>query len=201
MTEPTTARFEQHLADVLDRAYAAAWRFTGNATDAADLVQDSALLAWRHFDQFREGSNFAAWFLRILHNRFVSDYRRARRQGTPVAVEDVSPVLLWERSRAAGLHEGSDDPAGELLARLDADRIEAAINQLPDDYREVAILYFLRDLSYQDIATILEVPLGTVRSRLHRGRARLQQALWDVAEAHGLVPPGAAAGGGTDAGT
>lgn len=195
MTDPTTELFEAHLAAVLDRAYAAAYQFTRNAADAQDLVQEAALLAWRHFDQFQAGSSFRAWFLRILHNRFVSDYRRDRRRGTTVAADDVSPVLLWERSRDAGLHDGLDDPAGALLRRFDSRRIEEAIDRLPDEFRTAALLYFLRELSYQEIAEVLEVPVGTVRSRLHRGRGLLQRELWNVAVEYGLVPHGAAAGG------
>ncbi len=195
MTDPTTQQFEAHLAEVLDRAYAAAYQFTRNAADAQDLVQESALLAWRHFGQFQAGSSFRAWFLRILHNRFVSDYRRDRRRGTAVGLDDVSPELLWKRSRDAGLHDGTDDPAGALLSRFDGRRIEEAIDRLPDEFRTAAILYFLRDLAYQEIAEVLDVPVGTVRSRLHRGRALLQLELWNVAVEHGLVPRGTTAGG------
>jgi RNA polymerase sigma-70 factor (ECF subfamily) len=195
MTSRDMAEFERQLAAVLDRAYAAAYQFTRSPADADDLVQESALLAWRHFGSFRPDSNFRAWFLRILHNKFVSDYRQRRRRGTPVAVEDVSPTELWERSREAGWQQAASDPADAVFSRMDAELIEAAIDRLPDEYREAAILYFLRELSYQEIAEVLSIPLGTVRSRLHRGRALLQRLLWDLATARGPAPPASPEGG------
>lgn len=178
--------FADGLATVLDSAYGTALRLTGNEADAEDLVQDAALLAYRGFGGFRSGSNFRAWFYRILVNRFYSTYRRRRRAGVALGLDDVAETRLVERADAAGLAVGSD-PAEMLLDRLDGELIEEAMQSLPDDFRAAAALYFLDDLSYQNIADALDIPVGTVRSRLHRARRLLQAALWRLAEERGIV--------------
>ena len=181
------AEFEALLGPLLAGAYRASYRMTGNAADAEDLVQEAALLAWRGYGSFRKGSNFRAWFFRILTNAFVSSYRKARRQGKAVDLEEVPELYLWSRSEAAGLHGVMEDPSG-LLARIDAERINAAIAALPEEYRVVASLYFLEDVPYHEIAEMIGIPIGTVRSRLHRARRQLQKALWTAAVEQGLVP-------------
>lgn len=188
MEPDASASFEAQLAPVLDRAYAAAWHLTRNAAEAEDLVQEAALLAWRGYGGFRPGSSFRAWFLRILTNKFISDYRRDRRRGGVVDLDAVPEFSLWRQSREAGLHAAGSDPAEALTRQLDGEQIATALDRLPEDYRVAAILYFVEDLSYQEIAEILGVPIGTVRSRLHRGRRLLQAELWSLAEASGLVP-------------
>lgn len=185
----TAPPFETALAGVLDGAYATAHRLTGQAADAEDLVQDAALLAFRGYPGFRAGSNFRAWFYRILLNRFYSDYRRRRRRGTTVDLDTLPEAHLHERAEAYGL-AGSSDAVARLVADLDAATIGDALAALPDDFREVAALYFQQDLSYQEIAEMLEVPIGTVRSRLHRSRGLLQARLWDLAVERGIVRAG-----------
>jgi len=177
------------LARVLDPAYGTALRLTGNAADAEDLVQDAALLAFRGYSGFRPGSNFRAWFFRILLNRFYSDYRKRRRSGTAIEVEAAPEGYLFERAKAAGLLN-DPDPGVALLSRLDTETIEAALQALADDFRAAATLYFLEDLSYQEIADVLDVPVGTVRSRLHRARRILKESLWQMAEERGIVASG-----------
>ncbi len=186
MPDPTL-EFASLLEPLLAAAYGTALRFTRNHAEAEDLVQDAALLAYRGFGTFQRGSNFRAWFFRILTNAFYSRYRRQRRQGVEVELEDAPELYLYEQTEALGLHARSADPAAELMARLDAEAVGRAIDALPDEYRVAATLYFLQDLAYHEIAAILEVPVGTVRSRLHRGRRLLQQALWQVAEEGGIV--------------
>ncbi|HEX9894507.1 MAG TPA: sigma-70 family RNA polymerase sigma factor [Gemmatimonadales bacterium] len=182
--------FETLLADVLEQAYGTAMRLTGNPADAEDLVQDAALLAHRGFGSFTTGSNFRAWFYRILLNRFYSNYRRQRRAGVAVELEDTPELYLYEQAEAAGL-KPSEDTAAALLDRLDAESVEQALAALPDDFRAAATLYFMQDLPYQEIAEILNVPIGTVRSRLHRARRMLRKALWTVAQERGIVGPAA----------
>jgi RNA polymerase sigma-70 factor (ECF subfamily) len=184
--------FDTELASVLDSAYATAYRLTGNAADAEDLVQEAALLAHRGYAGFRPGSNFRAWFYRILLNRFYSDYRRRRRRGATIDLADLPEAHLHERAAALGMVDGRD-AAGRLIEALDAEAIGAALDALPDDFRAVATLYFQQDLSYQEIAEMLEIPISTVRSRLHRARGILQARLWDLAVERGIV----GAGGGT----
>ena len=178
--------FEALLAGVLEQAYGTAMRLTGNAADAEDLVQDAALLAHRGFASFTTGSNFRAWFYRILLNRFYSNYRRQRRTGVAVDLEETPELYLYEQAEAAGL-KPSEDSAAALIDRLDAEAVEQALIALPDEFRAAATLYFMQDLPYQEIAEILDVPIGTVRSRLHRARRMLQKALWMVAQERGIV--------------
>lgn len=183
----TRAKFEALLEPVLPRAYRAARYMTGDATEAEDLVQQAALLAWRGFDGFERGTNFRAWFLRILTNLNYTRLRREARAAPSVSLADVPDLYLFGKTEAAGLHDAAENPAAAFLSRLDVARVQRAIEALPDEYREVAALYFMDDLSYREIADAVGCPVGTVRSRLHRGRKLLQVALWKVAEEHGIV--------------
>ncbi len=182
-----SADFQALLMPLLDAAYRTAYRLSGNAGDAEDLVQEASLLAWRGFDSFEAGTNFRGWFFRILTNAFYSRYRKARREGQSVELDEVPELYLWRQSSAAGLNDVLEDPATALLARLDGEEVNAAIAALPEEYRVVAALYFMDDLPYQEIADMLGIPIGTVRSRLHRARRQLQRALWETAVEHGLV--------------
>ena len=178
--------FEELLVGVLDQAYGTALRLTGNPADAEDLIQDTALLAHRGFGGFRAGSNFRAWFYRILLNRFYSTHRSRRRTPPQVSLDEAPELALYFQARDSGLLAGGD-PAAALVDRLDGELIAQALDALPDDYRAAAALYFMQDMSYQEIADVLEVPIGTIRSRLHRARRMLQKVLWQLAEERGLV--------------
>jgi RNA polymerase sigma-70 factor (ECF subfamily) len=180
--------FERLLVPVLEAAYRTAFRLTGNEAEAQDLVQDAALLALRGFGSFRRGSNFRAWFFRILMNRFYSTYRRQRRAGVAVDLDDAEDLYLFQQAMASGALAESD-PAEAVLGRIDADAAVAALRLLPDEFRTVATLYFTQDFSYEEIADVLQIPIGTVRSRLHRARRILQKALWRVARERGIVSP------------
>lgn len=186
--------YESLLAPVLDRAWATARRLTRNDADAQDLVQDAALLAWRGFASFERGTNFRAWFLRIMMNAFLSGRRKHRVEDTAVALDDLPNAFIQRKAHElipaaeAAPGQGPADLARAVLDHLESEQVEAAIDALPDEFRTVATLYFLQDLPYQEIATMLGIPVGTVRSRLHRGRALLQRSLWQVAADHGIVP-------------
>jgi RNA polymerase sigma-70 factor (ECF subfamily) len=182
----STNEFEHLLAGVLDQAYGTALRLTGTAADAEDLVQDAALLAHRGFQGFTAGSNFRAWFYRILLNRFYSNYRRQRRAGVSVDLDDTPELYLYQQAAANGLTPDTDT-ATTLVDRLDSELVTRALDALPEEFRTVATLYFMQDLPYQEIADMLDVPIGTVRSRLHRARRMLQKALWEVASERGIV--------------
>jgi RNA polymerase sigma-70 factor, ECF subfamily len=179
--------FTDLLTGILDNAYRTAHYLTGNREDAEELVQETALLAHRNFHRFELGTNFRAWFLTILRNRFVSEYRKKTRRIETVQMDDAESLYLYRKTRDTGLHDEAGDPARYLFDRLDRDKIQAALDRLPDEFREVSTLYFTQDLSYHEIARVLEIPVGTVRSRIHRGRRLLQRALWSVAEDYGLV--------------
>jgi len=165
-------------------------RLTRSRTDAEDLVQDAALLAFRAFDSFEPGTNFKAWFFRILTNAFYSRHRKEKHDRANISTEDLPPLYLYTRTREIGLHSQEPDPAAALMDRFDSEQVAAALDALPTEYRTVATLYFIEDFSYQQIADIVGCPVGTVRSRLHRGRRMLQKALWRVAQERGIVPAG-----------
>jgi RNA polymerase sigma-70 factor (ECF subfamily) len=181
------ATFESLFAGVLSSAYGVAMRFCHNQADAEDLIQEAAFLAYRGFDSFVSGSNFRAWFLKILTNCYFSKRRREKSRPVTSDLDDTPDLYLYARSGQAGFPTQGPDPASELLETLGTERIVTAINQLPEEYRVVSTLYFMEDLSYEEIAHVLECPVGTVRSRLHRGRKMLQKALWLVAEEDGIV--------------
>ena len=188
------APFEALLGPLLEAAYGTALRFTRNPADAEDLVQEASLLAFRGFHTFQAGSSFRAWFFRVLTNCYFSRYRTLKRRGTELALEDTPELYLYCQTAALGLHARRDDPAGEVMNRLETEQVEAAIAALPEEHRVVAALYFIQDFSYQEIAEMVGVPVGTIRSRLHRGRRMLQRALWAVAADRGIVADLAAIG-------
>jgi RNA polymerase sigma-70 factor (ECF subfamily) len=188
--DPTRAQieFEALLSPIVQMAYGTAVRLTRNRTEAEDLVQDAALLAYRAFGSFQRGTNFKAWFFRILTNAFYSRHRKEKHEKANLSTEEVPALYLYTKTAEAGLHGRESDPASAIMDRLDTEQVSEALEALPTEYRVVATLYFIEDFSYQQIAEVLECPVGTVRSRLHRGRRMLQKALWDVAVERGIVP-------------
>jgi RNA polymerase sigma-70 factor (ECF subfamily) len=191
MTDPAQAQaeFETLFRPILSMAYGTAVRLTRDRTEAEDLVQDAALLAFRAFDSFEPGTNFKAWFFRILTNAFYSRHRKAKHDRNNISTEDLPALYLYARTAEIGLHSHEPDPASAMMDKLDTELVAAALDALPDEYRLVASLYFIDDLSYQQIAEAVGCPVGTVRSRLHRGRRMLQKTLWRVAQERGIVPP------------
>lgn len=185
--------FETLLAAVLDKAYGAALHMTRHRADAEDLVSEATLFAYRAFDSFQQGTNFKAWFFRILTNCFYSRYRKTRHEADNCQLEDATELYIYLRSREAGLDVRASDPAATALGRMESAQVAAALQALPEEFRVVATMYFIEDFRYQDIAKVLNVPIGTVRSRLHRARRMLQKRLWQIAQDHGLVSaPGTA---------
>jgi RNA polymerase sigma-70 factor (ECF subfamily) len=183
----TRGGFEALLSEVLPSAYGFALRLTRNRADAEDLVQEAALRAFRASDSFEPGTNFKAWFFRILTRGFWSTHRQQKRRAATVDLEDTPDLYLYARSAESGLPWDGEDPAATLVNRMGTDRITQAIAQLPEEYGVVCTLYFMEDFAYHEIAQVLEVPIGTVRSRLHRGRKMLQKSLWQVAEEAGII--------------
>lgn len=185
-----TRRFEAHLVPILDAAYGTALRLTRNTHDAEDLVQEAAFLAFRAFHQFTEGTRFKAWYFRILTNLFFQKYRAKKREPDVVELEEVASLYLFDRCHEAAWAAREPDPAAFVMSKMTTEQVAAAIDGLPEDFRVVATLYFMEDFKYQEIADMLDCPLGTVRSRLHRGRRMLQKALWSLAESPGVTGEG-----------
>jgi RNA polymerase sigma-70 factor (ECF subfamily) len=186
----TDQEFEAFLIGMLEPGYRLALRLTNDRQDAEDLMQEAALRAFRFRHTFQKGTSFKAWFYRIVVNHFYTNTRRKRGATTSLdELSDAHDIFLYSRSAAAGLLRPDTDPAAGTIARMAEDDVARALAALPDEFRTVATLYFIDDLSYQEIADILGVPIGTVRSRLHRGRHMLQKQLWHVAEELGIVPP------------
>jgi RNA polymerase sigma-70 factor (ECF subfamily) len=180
--------FESSLVAMLERAYRLAYRLTSDPQDAEDLVQEAALRAFRFRHTFQAGTSFKAWFYRIVVNVFYTGTRRRKAVTSSLdSLSDAHEILLFVRSAEAGLLRPDADPAATAVSRMAEDDVARALATLPDEFRTVCTLYFVDDLSYQEIADILAVPIGTVRSRLHRGRQMLQKQLWRVAEELGVV--------------
>ena len=156
-----------------------------NAAD--DLLQQPNLVLCEKAAEFEAGTNFKAWFLKILTNCYYSKRRREKSRPVTSDLDDTPDLYLYARSGEAGFPVQGPDPAAQLLDALGTERIVQAIGRLPDEYRVVSTLFFMDDLSYEEIARMLECPVGTVRSRLHRGRKMLQKALWQIAQEDGIV--------------
>lgn len=169
------AQFEALLAPWLDPLYASAVRLTRNEGNAEDLVQDAVMRAWRFFDKFEPGTNFRAWIFKILTNTFINGYRRTTRER---ALQDESERQSVEASFfSADVTERAQNPEEYLVDRALSEDVLKAIDALPVDFRMVVILADLQEFSYKEIAEILDVPVGTVMSRLFRGRKQLQKLL------------------------
>ena len=186
--EERSARFERDALPFLDQLYSAALRMTRNPADAEDLVQETYVKAFAAFHQFQEGTNLKAWLYRILTNTYINTYRAKKRRPEIADVEDVEDLYLYRHlsgDQAAGLGRSAEDVALDRFTDTD---VKAAIESLPDTFRMAVLLADVEGFSYKEIAEITEVPIGTVMSRLHRGRRQLQKELWGYARERGLVP-------------
>ncbi|MBB6052472.1 RNA polymerase sigma-70 factor (ECF subfamily) [Armatimonas rosea] len=174
--------FETQFLPHLDALYRAALSMTRNPQDADDLVQDTFLRAFQFIDKFQVGTNARAWLFRILTNLFINRYRRAKREPEKTSYDEMEDFFLYNRLQDAYVSGKSDTPEAAVLNKVQAEAIHEAIGNLPDEYRETVILADVNELSYLEISEILEVPIGTVRSRLSRGRRLVQRALWAFTE-------------------
>ena len=166
--------------------YTAALRLTRNPSDAEDLVQETFLKAYRAYDRFEEGTNLKAWLYKILTNTFINTYRAAKRRPEKADVEDIEDLYLYHRLGDLPLGAGRSAEE-ELLEHITDDEVKNAIESLPEVFRIAVLLADVEGFSYKEIADITEVPIGTVMSRIHRGRRALQKALSDFAAERGLV--------------
>lgn len=184
--DPAREEFEREALKHLDALYGAALRLTRSPSDAEDLVQDAFVKAYRFHERFEPGTNMKAWLFRILTNTFINKYRRASRERKVLEGREAEPVGDGVMSRAA--MRTLNDPISEAHRRIITAEIQDALDSLPEDYRLMIVLADVEELSYKEIATIVGCPIGTVMSRLHRARKRMQQRLLDQAVQLGIVP-------------
>jgi RNA polymerase sigma-70 factor (ECF subfamily) len=187
------SEFERQALVHADALYGAAYRLTRNPRDAEDLVQDALVRAYRFWDSFQQDSNCKAWLLRIVTNTFINEYQRRKRSREVLdaasAEQDATDGVLVQAS--AG---DKRSPERVLVERSVSDDVQRALEQLPDDFRTAVILCDMQGLSYKEIAEIMQCPVGTVMSRLFRGRKLLAHALREFAINEGYVKPGSSAG-------
>jgi RNA polymerase sigma-70 factor (ECF subfamily) len=189
------AEFADLAMPYMSALYSAALRMTRNPTDAEDLVQETYLRAYRGFGGFKEGTNLKAWLYKILTNTFINTYRSKKRRPEQVDLDDVEDFYLFRRRGGLEAAEAARSPEVEVLENIPDDAVKRALEDLPEQFRMAVLLADIEGFSYKEIAEIMDVPIGTVMSRLHRGRKQLQKRLWDLAEERGLVPRATAAGG------
>jgi RNA polymerase sigma-70 factor (ECF subfamily) len=178
------ATFTADAMEFMPGLYSAALRMTRKAADAEDLVQETYLKAYRSYGSFREGTNLRAWLYRILTNTYINSYRTAQRRPETTDVEDVEDLYLYRRLAESGDERSAED---EALDRFTDEDVKRALEELPEAFRIAVLLADVEGFSYKEISEITDVPIGTVMSRIHRGRRALQKALHNVAEARGLV--------------
>ena len=182
----TEDTFEPEALSFLDALYRTALRMTRSPADAEDLVQETYIKAFRFRTQFTPGTNLKAWLFRILTNTFINSYRRKSSQPETTELDDIEEATLYRRMSERSAASAGQDPAREVLDRIVSTEVTGALEDLAEKFRTVVLLD-VEGFSYKEIAEMLDIPIGTVMSRLHRGRKFLQQRLGDYARERGIA--------------
>ncbi|HET9730589.1 MAG TPA: sigma-70 family RNA polymerase sigma factor [Acidimicrobiia bacterium] len=194
MADP--ARFAEQAMPYMSALYSAALRMTRNPSDAEDLVQETYLRAYRGFEGFRDGTNLKAWLYKILTNTYINQYRAKKRRPEQVELDDVEDFYLFRRLRGLEAADATRSTETEVLDSIPDSEVKDALESIPEQFRMAVILADVEGFSYKEIADILDIPIGTVMSRIHRGRRALQKELWDYAERNNLRPRAETTAGG-----
>jgi len=181
---------EQFTSDAMQFApqlFSTALRMTRNRSDAEDLVQETYIKGWRSFHTFEEGTNLRAWLFRIMTNTYINKYNAKKRKGTEVELDDVEELFLYKRLGSIDQSQLSSSAEDQMLELFTDDEVKGALESLPEDFRIPVLLSDVDGFSYKEIAEMLEIPIGTVMSRLHRGRKAMQKMLYEYARERGLI--------------
>jgi RNA polymerase sigma-70 factor (ECF subfamily) len=176
--------FEQEALPHMDVLYNFALRTAGNEDDARDLLQETYLKAYRFWDKYEKGTNIRAWLFRIMKNSYINRYRKETKEPDKVDYGDIENFYNSIRADYVDTNDLQEKIFGNLLG----DEVSKALEELPEDFRTVVILCDIEGMTYEEISEFIERPIGTVRSRLHRGRKLLQAKLFDYAKKQGIVP-------------
>jgi len=183
------AQFAEQALEFMPALYSAALRMTHNAADAEDLVQETYLRAYRGFGGFKDGTNLKAWLYKILTNTFINQYRAKKRRPDQVDLDDTEDFYIFRRLGGLEAADATRTPEAEVLEGIPDAEVKEALESIPEQFRMAVILADVEGFSYKEIADILDIPIGTVMSRLHRGRKAMQKELYKYAIEHGLVEP------------
>ncbi len=189
MTVNMTTR-EDFTHDAMQHApqlFSTAMRMTRNRSDAEDLVQETFIKAWRSFATYQQGTNLRAWLFRIMTNTYINKYNAQQRKPTETELDDVEELFLYKRLGAVDQSQLSQSAEDQMLSLFTDDEVKKALEELPDQFRIPVLMSDVEGFSYKEIAEILEIPLGTVMSRLHRGRKSMQKMLYEYAKERGLI--------------
>jgi len=189
MTSTVTTR-EDFTNDAMQHApqlFSTAMRMTRNRSDAEDLVQETFIKAWRSFATYQQGTNLRAWLFRIMTNTYINKYNAQQRKPTETELDDVEELFLYKRLGSVDQSQLSQSAEDQMLSLFTDDEVKKALEELPEQFRIPVLMSDVEGFSYKEIAEILEIPLGTVMSRLHRGRKAMQKMLYEYAKERGLI--------------